>query len=599
MNRSVIIAATLLVGTFAQLSWSASQTESQRINAFFDQVFERTLSRSPIRQSRLGLKTQQDRWDDISERHQLEDVALVREDLTQLAQFDFKKLDATAQLSYRLFERNSREALSAFEWRYSDYLVTQMGGLHRRVATTLLNDHPIADRTDADAYIARLRAVKALMGELVVQLKQQLERGVQPPRFVYDLTLSESQNLLKGRPFEDVAHDSPVLADFRGKIQKAKFPASDQAVLLDQAQVALRDGFEPGYRALIGQLQAAQKSATEQAGVWKLPKGAEYYRFTLESYTTLPLAPADVHALGVKEVARIHDEMRAVMKRVEFKGTLQEFFAHMRDDPRYYYSDNAEGRAKYIADAQALLQAAKERQREVVSRPPNVDVTVRAVEAWREKSSAKAFYQNPTEDGSRPGVFYINLYDMKAAPGYLLPVVLYHEAIPGHHLEAALAYQLAGVPRFRKFNSVASFSEGWGLYAERLAGEMGLYHDPYQEFGRLTMELMRAARLVVDTGIHEQRWTREQAVAYMDENLPGSHYDNQREIDRYIVLPGQATSYAIGMLKIVELRERAKQALGTKFQLTRFHDVVLGSGPVPLPLLEENVDAWIRSERGT
>lgn len=599
MKRSVIIAATLLIGAFAQPSWSASQTESQRINAFFDQVFERTLSRSPIRQSRLGLKTQQDRWDDISERHQLEDMALLREDLAKLAQFDFKQLDATAQLSYRLFERNSREALAAFAWRHHDYLVTQMGGLHRRVATTLLNDHPIADRADANAYIARLRAVKPLMSELVAQLKQQQERGVQPPRFVYDLTLSESQNLLKGRPFEDAAHDSPVLADFRGKIQKAGFSASDQALLLDQAQVALRDGFEPGYRALIGQLQAAQKSATEQAGVWKLPKGAEYYRFTLESYTTLPLAPTDVHALGVKEVARIHDEMRAVMKRVEFKGTLQEFFAHMRDDARYYYADNAEGRAKYIADAQTLLQAAKERQREVVSRPPNVDVTVRAVEAWREKSSPKAFYQNPTEDGSRPGVFYINLYDMKAAPAYLLPVVLYHEAIPGHHLEAALAYQLAGVPRFRKFNSVASFSEGWGLYAERLAGEMGLYHDAYQEFGRLTMELMRAARLVVDTGLHEQLWTREQAVAYMDENLPGSHYDNQREIDRYIVLPGQATSYAIGMLKIVELRERAKKALGAKFQLTRFHDVVLGSGPVPLPLLEENVDAWIRAERGT
>ena len=376
MKRSVIIAAMLLIGAFAQPSWSASQTESQRINAFFDQVFERTLSRSPIRQSRLGVKTQQDRWDDISERHQLEDMALLREDLAKLAQFDFKQLDATAQLSYRLFERNSREALAAFAWRHHDYLVTQMGGLHRRVATTLLNDHPIADRADADAYIARLQGGEAAderTGRAVANSRQ--ERGVQPPRFVYDLTLSESQNLLKGRPFEDAAHDSPVLADFRGKIQKAKFSASDQALLLDQAQVALREGFEPGYRALIGQLQAAQKSATDAAGVWKLPKGAEYYRFTLESYTTLPLAPADVHSLGVKEVARIHDEMRAVMKRVEFKGTLQEFFAHMRDDARYYYSDNAEGRAKYIADAQTLLQAAKERQREVVSRPPKASMS--------------------------------------------------------------------------------------------------------------------------------------------------------------------------------------------------------------------------------
>lgn len=576
---------------------AAAASETQRIDAFFEQVFERTLARSPIRQARLGRKTNQDRWDDISEAHQRQDAELVRGDLQALAQFDFQQLEPQAQLSYRLFERNSREALQAFEWRHWGYLVTQMGGLHRRVATTLFNEHPIADRADADAYIARLAAVKPLMTELVALLRQQEAQGVKPPRFVYDLTLNEAANLLKGRPFEESTHDSPVLADFRGKLEKAQFSAADQALLLDRAQAAMREDFGPGYRELIEQLRTAQRSATDQAGVWKLPKGAEYYRYTLESYTTLPVVPADIHALGLKEVARIHNEMRAIIKRVKFAGSLQEFFAHMREDPRYYYADTADGRAQYVADAEALLHTVRLRQGEVVGRPPDAGVVVRAVEAWREKSSAKAFYQNPSEDGSRPGVFYINLYDMKAAPRYLLPVVLYHEAIPGHHLEAALAYQLPALPRFRKFGSVAAFSEGWGLYSERLAGEMGLYHDPYQEFGRLTMELMRAARLVVDTGLHDQRWTREEAVAYLDRNMPGSHYDNQREIDRYIVLPGQATSYAVGMLKIVQLRERAQQALGRRFQLTRFHEVVLGSGPLPLPLLEENVDAWIRAER--
>lgn len=598
MNRAIAIAAVWLA-LAAPAAVFAAPTETQRINAFFERVFERSLMRSPLRQTRLGLKTQQDCWDDISERRQFEDVELVRGDLEELNGFDFQKLDASARLSYRLFELNSREALQAYEWRHSSYLVTQMGGLHRRVATTLLNEHFITERADAEAYITRLRGVRPLMLELVSQLQAQTKKGVQPPRFVYELTLSESENLLKGRPFEDVPNDGPVLADFRAKLEKAKFSAADTQVLVEQARAALLEGFGLGYQALIAELRAGQKTATESDGVWKLPKGADYYRFCIESYTTLPLAPSAIHALGLKEVARIHGEMRAIMKQVGFTGSLQQFFTHMREDPRYYYPDSAEGRAQYLKDADALLQDVKERQREVVSRAPKADVVVKPVPAWREKSSAKAYYHNPSEDGSRPGVFYINLYDMKAAPRYLLPVVLYHEAIPGHHLEVAISYELEGLPRFRRLNSVASYSEGWGLYTERLAAEMGLYQDPYQQFGRLTMELMRAARLVVDTGLHDQRWSREQAVAYLDANMPGSHYDNQREIDRYIVLPGQATSYAVGMLKIVELRDRAQKALGKRFQLTRFHDVVLGSGPLPLPMLEENVDAWIKAERGS
>ncbi|MGH8186782.1 MAG: DUF885 domain-containing protein, partial [Steroidobacteraceae bacterium] len=210
-----------------------------------------------------------------------------------------------------------------------------------------------------------------------------------------------------------------------------------------------------------------------------------------------------------------------------------------------------------------------------------------------------AFYQGPSQDGTRPGIFFLNLYDMRAAPRYQLPVILYHEAIPGHHLETAVAYELPNLPRFRKFASFAAFSEGWGLYTELLTKEMGLYRDPYDDFGRLSLGLMRAARLVVDTGLHDKRWTRDEAIAYFDRNTPGSHYDNRREVERYIVLPGQATSYAVGMLKLVELRERARTALGQRFDLRAFHDVVLGSGPLPLPILEANVDAWIRERRGS
>jgi uncharacterized protein (DUF885 family)/imidazolonepropionase-like amidohydrolase len=580
-------------------SSAATSSESERLHTFFEGVFDRNLARSPMRQSRLGIKDAQDRWDDISEARQLESHELARGDLQALSGFDVEKLDASSRLSYRLFERDLREGLQGFEWRRHGYYVTQMGGIHRRIATTLLNSHPITERADAEAYVARIARVKPLLEQLVIELQQQERLRIQPPRFVYDLTIGEAENLVKGRPFDSSDAETPLLADLRTKLAGTKLPAADQAALLAQAETALRDGFAPGYRHLIEHLRAAQKTATDEAGIWKLPNGAEYYRFVLESYTTLPVSPQELHELGLKEVARIHDEMRTIMQKVAFRGTLQEFFEHVRNEPRLYYADSKEGRAQYLADAQRLLEEVRGRQHEVFGLTPKSDVVVRAVEPWREKSAAKAFYQGPSQDGTRPGIFFVNLFDMRAAPRYQLPVILYHEAIPGHHLETAVAYELQNLPRFRKFASVAAFSEGWGLYTELLAKEMGLYRDPYDDFGRLALGLMRAARLVVDTGLHDKRWTREQAIEYFDHNTPGSHYDNQREVERYIVLPGQATSYAVGMLKIVELRERARTQLGTRFDLRRFHDVVLGSGPLPLPILEANVDAWIRERRDT
>lgn len=596
LKHSLYLCALLL--SLTGLVQAEPVSESERVNAFFERVFERNLARSPIRQSRMGIKTAQDRWDDISEERQLEDAELARADLRELATFEFERLDAASKLSYRLFERNLREGLQGFQWRRHDYLVTQMGGIHRRIATTLLTSHPITERADAEAYIARLERVKPLLEQLVVELRRQEAVGVQPPRFVYDLTIGEAGNLVKGRPFDDGA-DCPMLADFRAKIAAAGWPAGEQAALVSRAEAALRTGFGPGYRQLLEHLRVAQKSATDVAGAWKLPNGAAFYRYSLESYTTLPVEPEQLHQLGLKEVARIHAEMRGIMQRVGFSGSLQDFFRSVREDPRLYYADTAAGREEYLADTRKLLDGIRARQSEVLGLIPKADVVVRPVEPWREKSAAKAFYQGPSEDGSRPGIFFVNLYDMHAAPRYQLPVVLYHEAIPGHHVETAVAYELPSLPRFRKFDSFAAFSEGWGLYSETLAKEMGFYQDPYDDFGRLSLGLMRAARLVVDTGLHEKRWTREQGIAYFDDNTPGSHYDNQREVERYVVLPGQATSYAVGMLKIVELRERARKSLGAQFDLRAFHDVVLGSGPLPLPVLEENVDAWIRARRGS
>lgn len=594
-RRDLLCAGTLLLA--APALPAPAESESERLNAFFEQVFQRNLARSPMAQSRLGIRTQQDKWDDIGERRQLEDIALVRSDLQALHRFDRTKLDKEAQLSYRLFERDRTDRLRAFEWRRHDYLVTQMGGLHRSVATTLLNAHPIITRSDADAYIARLTRVQGLMKQLVEQLELQEKAGVKPPRFVYALTIGEASNLIKGQPFDETGADSPLFADFKTKLTGLKLPQTGHDAYVARARKALLEGFRPGYTALIDHLKTAEKTATDDDGAWKLPNGDGWYRFSLESYTTLPQSPQALHELGLREVERIQTDMRAIMQKVGFTGSLQEFYAHLRTDPQFYYEDSEAGRAQYVADAKALLDEVRRRQNEVLGLKPKIDVEVRPVEAWRAHSAAKAFYSGPPPDGSRPGIFYINLYDMKAAPKYQLAAILYHEAIPGHHVETVVAYELPDLPKFRKFASVAAFSEGWGLYSERLAKEMDLYRDPYQDFGRLSLALMRATRLVVDTGIHSMKWTRAQAIDYLDKAMPSSHYDNQREVERYIVIPGQATAYMVGMLKIVELRERARTQLGARFDLRAFHDVVLGNGPLPLPVLEEIVDAWLAGQR--
>jgi len=594
IGRRHFIGSAALAGAalVAPPAFSIETGEDARLDAFFERIFQRSLDRSPTRQSALGIRRDQDKWDDISEARELEDYRLRERDHAELQGFDVEKLSPQARLSHRMFALQSERALRDFKWRHHDYVMTQMGGVHTRVPSTLTNSHPIATRADAEAYIKRLTGVESLMAQAVARLRAQEAGGIRPPRFVYGLVIEPCVNLLKGAPFEGEG-DSPIFADFKTKLAAADLSDADRADLLARGTAALMGGFAAGYGALVAHLRAAEAQADGVDGVWKLPDGEAYYEVQLESYTTLPRKAAEVHALGLREVAAIHDAMRAIMRRTGFDGDLQAFFAFMRTDPRFYHPDSDAGRAAYLAEANALLDEIRARQGELFGHLPKAPVEVRAIEAWREKSAPKAHYRNPPQDGSAPGIFYINLADMQAQPRYQLAATLYHEAVPGHHIETCIAHEMEGIPKFRRFASIAAFSEGWGLYSELLPREMGLYADPYSDFGRLSLSLMRACRLVVDTGIHAMRWTREQAVAWLDANMPSSHYDNQREIDRYIVLPGQATAYYIGMQTIVALRARAREKLGDRFDLRRFHDVALGAGPLPLPLLEERIDNWI------
>jgi uncharacterized protein (DUF885 family) len=304
-----------------------------------------------------------------------------------------------------------------------------------------------------------------------------------------------------------------------------------------------------------------------------------------------------IHNLGLAEVERIHGEMRDIMRDVNFDGDLQAFFEFTRVDSQFYYPDTPEGKERYLSEATAWIDDMKARLDTLFLVKPQADLVVKAVEPFREKSAGKAFYQRPAPDGSRPGTYYANLYTMEAMPIYQMEALAYHEGIPGHHMQIAIAQELQGIPKFRKFAGYTAYTEGWGLYAELIPKEIGLYDNPYSDFGRLAMELWRACRLVVDTGIHAKKWTREEAIDYLKRNTPNPESDLVKAIERYVVMPSQATAYKVGMLKILELRERAKQALGEKFDIREFHDVVLKQGPLPLTVLEGQIEMWIAKKQ--
>jgi uncharacterized protein (DUF885 family) len=370
--------------------------------------------------------------------------------------------------------------------------------------------------------------------------------------------------------------------------------------LLGDAKKALTDSLKPAYEKLIATLQDLERRATDDAGVWKFPDGAAFYEYALRRTTTTDLTASQIHELGLKEVARIQDEMRKIKDKVGFKGDLPAFFKFMREDPQFYLPDTDEGRAKYLARAVQIVDDMKKRLDELFITKPKGDIVVKAVEKFREQSAGKAFYQQPAPDGSRPGMFYVNLRHLADNPTYELESLAHHEGIPGHHMQIAIAQEFTGIPKFRKFGlRYTAYTEGWGLYSELTPKEIGFYQDPYSDFGRLSLELWRAGRLVTDTGLHAKRWTRDQAIKYLVENTPNTEADCVDSINRYIVMPSQATAYKIGMLKILELREKAKKELGSKFDIRQFHEVLLTNGAVPLDVLEQLVDRWIKMKQGS
>lgn len=575
----------------------AIEQESAKANALFDQQYDDYVSRHPEDQTYLGIKTNYGDWNDGSEADKLYELEITRRNLKEIEEtINYDLLDAQTKVSYRMAVEEAKEQIRNFKYRHYNYPVNQMFGAHTHIPSFLINMHLVADMRDAEAYISRLQKVDDVFAQLIDGLKIREETGIIPPKFVFPRALESSRNIITGIPFSDTGEDSAILADFKKKIEALELNPLLADRLIQRATAALLDTVKPAYEELIAYLEDQYQRANEDAGVWKFENGDAFYNEALRKTNTLNLTADQIHEIGLKEVSRIHGEMRGIMKQVKFTGTLKEFFEFMRTDEQFYYPNTDEGREAYMAEAVRIIDDMRDRLDSLFITKPKSEMIVKRVEAFREKSAGTAFYQPPAPDGSRPGIYYANLYNMKNMPKYQLEALAYHEGIPGHHMQLALSTESQGLPKFRKFGGHTAYIEGWGLYCELLPKDLGLYQDPYSDFGRLAMELWRACRLVVDTGIHAKKWTREKGIEYYRNNTPDSERDCIRMVERHIVMASQATAYKVGMLKILELKQKAKKAMGARFDIREFHEVVLGNGSVPLNILEELIDEYIASK---
>lgn len=570
---------------------------SRTVNSLFDKAFDELIERRPTDLTRLGLKKLNDRWDDLTPAEAKARYQVWKRWSELARSVEDEDLDDETELSLQLFLSQAEFEKAALEFLEYDYPVNQLFGMQAEVPAFLANAHQVDSSGDAESYILRLQRLPTLFRELTEGMLRREKNGILPPTFVFDYVLSDIDNLLDGYPITtDPATSHPLWSDFTGKVRGLQLDPESESELLERGKEALQNGFAPAYRHLRAVVQEQKARSKSDDGCWKFPRGEAYYAFELQRVTTTRLSAEEIHQLGLTEVARIHREMEEILTQVRFEGSLQQFFETMRSDARFLYPNDDAGRQAYLRDAEALIGRMNDRLDELFLTKPKAPLVVRRVEPYREKSAAKAFYEPPALDGSRPGVYYANLYDMASMPKYQMEALAYHEGIPGHHMQLSIAQELKGIPKFRRLGGYTAYIEGWGLYCEQLPKEHGFYQDPYSDFGRLAMELFRSARLVVDTGIHHFRWTRQQGLDYYLANTPNAEPDCQKMVDRHIVMPAQATAYKVGMLEILRLREVAQRELGRAFDIREFHETILTHGAVPLEVLEDLVFEYIEDK---
>jgi uncharacterized protein (DUF885 family) len=565
-----------------------SQADSTRLRSLFDVRWRYVMGEYPEFATYVGYPGQNGRWTDNS----LDAIARRRRELQQpltvLHSINRSRLSGPDRLSYDLFERNLREEIEASQFHDEYFALTQLNGPQQNLAQVIAAQ-PATTPQDYANIIARLNGVPALVQQVIALLDQGLEKGITPPKVVIRDVPDQVRNQIVDDPLE-----SPLLRPF-GHMPESIAP-EEQARLKAEAVSTYQTKVRPSYQSLLTFVTGTYlPRSRETIGMSALPDGARWYAFRARQSTTTDLSPERIHELGLSEVRRIRTEMDSIIKSVGFQGSFAEFARFLRTDPRFFYADSA----SLIQGYRDIAKRIDPGLVQLFGRLPRLPYGVIPVPSYAAKSQTTAYYEPGSLRAGRPGYFFANTYDLKSRPKWEMEALTLHEAVPGHHLQLALSQEQEGLPEFRKYGGYTAFVEGWGLYAESLGSELGLYEDPYSRFGQLTYEIWRAIRLVVDTGMHAKGWSRQQAIDFFAANSAKTPHDIEVEIDRYIVWPGQALAYKIGELKLKELRASAKAALGKKFDVRTFHDAVLENGALPLDVLDRHMREWIsRSSRG-
>ena len=570
----------------------------ESFHSYTDRIFQYELEKSPEWLTYKGDKKRYGELNDFSEEARTTAHKRKMFVLKNLDKVNQRNLDPNEKLSFDLYKDSLEMQKDNWKWRDHSYPINQLFGRQSSLPAFMINMHRIDNLKDAKAYISRIKAFEDNFEQISEYIEWQGDKGIVPPKFVFPKVKQNIQSLLSGYPVNEKEKEEHILLkDFKKKLSKIKIKLNVKTQLIDELKNALEDEFKTAYEDLLDTWNDLEEKATSEVGAWKLPSGNEFYKDRLRMFTTTNYHPEEIHTIGLKNVDRIHKDMKAIKNKLGFKGNLKDFFDYVRKNPKLYYPSNDKGRVKYLKTAKKVIRRMEKKLPQYFGRLPKADLEIKRVESFREKSSGGAFYNSPSADGSRPGIYYVNLYNMKEQPIYQIEALAYHEAVPGHHMQLTIAQENSDLPEFRKRGFYTAYTEGWALYAERLAKDMGFYKNLYSDFGRLSMELRRACRLVVDTGIHYKKWSREKAIKYLLKNTPDTKEDHVRSVERYIVNPGQATAYMIGMLKILELRKWAKNRLGEKFNIREFHDLVLTNGALPLSRLEREIKAWAKSKK--
>jgi uncharacterized protein (DUF885 family) len=573
-----------------------------KIDWFYTRVFAQFALQSPELLSRLRilppwLDFYSSKLDDASPAREIELAEMIKDNYAMLRRYDRDSLDREGQLSYDVLGFFLSIQAEGDRFRFYNFPVNQMFGVQSGLPNFMAQVHRVTNKSEAKAYLARLDKFPQKFSQVIEGLKVREGKGIIPPQFTVEEVLKQ-MNDFAAKP----AKDNPLYVSLKEKLEKLPAERMDSATradLLVQAEASINQRVYPAYRQLIDYFSALQPKAKGNYGVWHLPNGDAFYAWCVKMHTTTEMTPAQIHALGKAEVDRVGSEMDAILSNKGLKdGTIGVRVQQLARNQEQVYPNTPEGKRSMIARYQAILDEVNAGLGDAFNIRPKLGVAVKPVPEFSEKTAPGAYYEPGAFDGTRPGVFYANMRDTGETPKFAMRTLAYHEGIPGHHFQLTVAQELKGVPFFRRILPFTAYAEGWALYAERLAWERGFEKDPLDNLGRLRDEMMRAVRLVVDTGIHSQRWTREQAIAYMLEKTGMAESDVTAEIERYFVAPGQALAYKTGMLKILELRERAKATLGPRFKLSEFHDEVLKHGSLPLSLLERVVNVWVAEKQG-